>query len=79
MSGVGEPFLSQDVRYHCPVFAILKFHKPIARSFKRLIWRYDKGYYDQLRQDISSVSWNDVILQSIAKHGVKVNVLAPQP
>ena len=27
-SGVGDPFLGQDLRYHCPVFGILKFSKP---------------------------------------------------
>ena len=28
LSGVSEPFLSQDVRYHCPVYVIslLRFH-----------------------------------------------------
>ena len=28
LSGVGEPFLHQDVRYHCPVFSVFKFTKP---------------------------------------------------
>ena len=31
LSGTGEPFLEQNVRYHSPVYAMLKFHiKPTA-------------------------------------------------
>ena len=26
--GAGSPFLTQDIRYHCPVYGILKFSKP---------------------------------------------------
>ena len=33
MSGVSEPFLSQDVRYHCPVYVIFTFKKPVLKSF----------------------------------------------
>ena len=27
ISGVGEPFLDQNVRYHCPVYCVLNFSK----------------------------------------------------
>ena len=27
ISGVGEPFLDQNVRYHCPVYCVLYFSK----------------------------------------------------
>ena len=37
LSGVGDPFLHQDIRYHCPVFGIFNFHKPKCLSFKRRI------------------------------------------
>ena len=33
LSGVSEPFLSQDVRYHCPVYVIFTFKKPLLKSF----------------------------------------------
>ena len=26
-SGVGDPFLQQDLRYHCPVFGVFNFSK----------------------------------------------------
>lgn len=28
VSGVGDPFLNQGVRYHCPIYGIFKFSKP---------------------------------------------------
>ena len=37
LSGVGDPFLHQDIRYHCPVFGIFNFRKPKCLSFKRRI------------------------------------------
>ena len=33
ISGVGEPFLMQDIRYHCPTFCIFKFKKHIVKPF----------------------------------------------
>ena len=32
--GVAEPFLEQNVRYHCPIFIILNYFKPPLPSFK---------------------------------------------
>ena len=37
LSGVGDPFLNQDVRYHCPVYGIFKFTEQKCKSFKRHI------------------------------------------
>ena len=57
-SGVGDPFLHQDIRYHCPVFGILNFSKPKRKSFTRRIWRYDQGNYNLLRENVASTDWN---------------------
>lgn len=57
LSGVGEPFLEQDVRYYCPVFSVLDFNRAITRSFSRNVWLYDKGNYNNLREDISNTNW----------------------
>ena len=27
LSGVDDPFLDQNIRYHCPVYFVLNFHK----------------------------------------------------
>ena len=31
LSSVGDPFLNQQMRYHCPIFGILKFSKPKSK------------------------------------------------
>ena len=59
--GVGDPFLPQQVRYHCPVYGILNVSKPKSVSYVRNIWSYDRGNYDKLREKASSVNWNDDI------------------
>ena len=50
LSGVGEPFLIQDIRYHCPT-AQLKKH--LAKAFSRKIWLFENGYYNAFRQAVS--------------------------
>ena len=36
-SGVGDPFLQQDLRYHCPVFGVFNFSKLKRKSYVRQI------------------------------------------
>ena len=52
LSGVGDPFLHQDIRYHCPVFGVFNFRKPKCLSFKRRIWKYD----DLLNADLEKIA-----------------------
>ena len=59
-SGVGDPFLNQELRYHCPVFGILKFVKPKSKVFERHTWSYNNGNYDLLREKASSVNWDSL-------------------
>lgn len=58
LSGVGDPFIDQELRYHCPIFGIFKFSKPKFKSFLRHIWRYEYGDYNLLRQKASSTNWD---------------------
>ena len=67
LKGVGDPFLGQDLRYHCPIFGIFKFRKPIRRSFTRHIWRYEQGNYDLLKEMASTADWK-------ALHNPDINV-----
>ncbi|MES9991692.1 MAG: reverse transcriptase domain-containing protein, partial [Candidatus Thiodiazotropha sp.] len=60
LSGVGDPFLDQEFRYHCPIFGIYKFSKPKFKSFVRHIWRYEYGDYNLLRQKAASTDWNSL-------------------
>ena len=34
LSGVGDPFLNQEIRYHCPIFSVFKFTNPIENQLK---------------------------------------------
>ena len=60
VSGVGDPFLNQEIRYHCPIYGIFKFSKPKFVSFTRHIWNYDQGNYDLLRNKATSFDWDFV-------------------
>ena len=46
LSGVADPFLNQDIRFHCPVYGVLKFSKPKSKAFVRHIWSYENGNYE---------------------------------
>ena len=53
MSGVGEPFLQQNIRYHCPVFCVLNVSKPSTPSYQRKLYLYDKGKYQTFSTDLA--------------------------
>ncbi|VDI21638.1 Hypothetical predicted protein [Mytilus galloprovincialis] len=61
---VGQPFLPANIRFHSPVYGILKFQKSSNTCFKRKIWLYDRGDYDLFRRMLSDVNWNDFIESS---------------
>ena len=69
---MGDPFLGQDLRYHCPIFGIFKFYKPIRRSFTRHIRRYEQENYDLRKEMALSTDWN-------ALHNPDLNVYAKRP
>ena len=56
-SGVAEPFLHQDIRYHCPIYGICKFSKNARKFVTRCIWKYEEGNYDLLRTKFSETNW----------------------
>lgn len=58
LSGVGDPFLNQEIRYHCPIYGIFKFSKNKIHSFTRRIWSYDKGNYELLRNKAAEIDWD---------------------
>ena len=65
LSGVGESFLLQDIRYHCPTYCVLKFKKHLSKAFSRKIWLYEKGNYDAFRQTVSDYDWSTVIKEDV--------------
>ena len=60
LSGVGEPFLDQNVRYRCPVYFVLNFHKNVAPAFYRHIMLFDRGDYQSLSRDIRETDWESL-------------------
>jgi hypothetical protein len=57
--GVGPPLLDQ-VRYHCPVIGFLNAPKHASKSFKRIIWLYNQGDFDEYRRLLSLTDWESI-------------------
>lgn len=57
-SGVGDPFLTQEIRYHCPIYGIFNFSKPKNKSFLRHTWSFDRADYTKLREKASDTNWD---------------------
>ncbi|MCG8113681.1 MAG: reverse transcriptase domain-containing protein [Candidatus Thiodiazotropha taylori] len=72
LSDVGEPFLQQELRYHCPVFGILKFSKPKSKTFTRHIWNYNNGNYDHLRDMATNFDWNSCKDKNINTYAINI-------
>ena len=60
LSGTGEPFLEQNVRYHSPVYAVLKFHIKPTAVYQRHICLYDRGDFDSMSREIQDYNWDEV-------------------
>ena len=60
LSGVGDPFLQQDVRYHCPIYGIFNFAKPKQKSYTRHIWKYEQGDYVTLKHMANTFDWTSL-------------------
>ncbi len=56
-SGVYDPFLEQNIRYHCPVYGLLNLKKTKHKSFKRHVWLFEQGNYPLLREKASEFDW----------------------
>ena len=73
LSGVGDPFLTQELRYHCPVYAFLNFSKPKCKSFLRRTWSYDQGNYPLLREKASSIIWENLYDADVNKYALNIS------
>ncbi|XP_045166981.2 uncharacterized protein LOC123530276 [Mercenaria mercenaria] len=60
-SFVADPFIPNLTRFHCPVVAVLKLDKPKHTSFKRKIWLYDRGNYDDYRAKLQATNWETLM------------------
>ncbi|CAC5376657.1 unnamed protein product [Mytilus coruscus] len=57
--GVGPPLLDQ-IRYHCPVIGFINAIKPACLSFKRKIWLYKQGDFDEYRRILTKTNWDSI-------------------
>lgn len=57
-SFVNDPFIPDMIRYHVPIVTILNCSKPKVSSFKRTIWQYDKGDFNEFRNILRNTNWN---------------------
>ena len=73
VSGVGDPFLNQEIRNHCPIYGIFKFSKPKFVSFSRYIWNYDQGNYELLHNKATSFNWDSGKDNDINTYANKIN------
>ena len=71
VSGVCDPFLNQEIRYHCPIYGI--FSKPKFVSFSRRIWDYDQGNYELLRNKATSFNWDSIKDNDSNTYAKKIN------
>ena len=58
LSGVGEPFLEQNVRYHCPIYCVLNFNKTKTSIYTRKIFLYNRGNYGAFKDDLQRTDWD---------------------
>ena len=79
LSGVGEPILDQNIRYHCPVYCVLNLDKFITPIYTRHVWLYDKGDYMSFSRDLDNTDWNslrnddmDTYTNNITEHITKL-------
>ena len=70
LSGVSEPFLSQDVRYHCPVYVIFTFKNPVLKSFLRELWLYNQGDFNLFRQSVADLNWDSIKSEDVNKYAL---------
>ena len=59
-SGVGDPFLEHNIRFHCPIYFVLNFRKIVTPVLRRHIWLYDRGDYQAFSQNIIETNWESL-------------------
>ena len=59
---VGSAF-TDLTRFHCPTYGMFNCKKHTSSCYKRSIWLYDKGNYDDLRRVLQSVQLDTLIIE----------------
>ena len=66
--GVMDSFLDQDIRFHCPVFALYRVSKPNARTFTRKIWKYNECDFTTLHEKAMLVDWSAISSEDVDEY-----------
>ena len=53
-------FSSKNIRYHCPVFCVLNFIKPLTPLYQRKIYLYDRENYQTFSNDLAQTDWQSL-------------------
>lgn len=72
LHGVGEPFLDQNIRYHCPTYCILDFNKIVTPVYTRHIYLYDRGDYQSFSHDLIETDWDALACNNIDTYAINV-------
>ena len=72
LTGVGDPFLEHNIRYHCPIFCLLKFDNSAKSTFSRHIWPYDRCDFNSFRDEIQQTYWQLFKLDNIDTYAENV-------
>ena len=72
LSGVGDPLLNQEIRFHCPVFIVFKFLKPHKKLIKRHVWKYKDGDYENLKEKFRNSDWESLVNEDIDVYATNV-------
>ena len=60
LNGVGELFLDQIIRYHCPKYCFYNFDKLITPSLTRHIYLYHLDDYQTLSHELTEADWSSL-------------------
>lgn len=67
-TGIADPFLTQEIRYHCPIYEMFNFKMHKHKSIFRHTWSFERGEYNSLRQKASITNWDTFFDTDINKH-----------
>ena len=56
------------MRCHCPVYGVSSFIKPKYKCSDRIIWKYDKGDYENLKRKIHVFDRNSISDKNVDKY-----------
>ena len=75
-SGVADPFIHDQVRYHCPVILLLKFARPSLKSYTCKIWTYSQADFDKYRELLTEYHLENAAKQADIKDSVQITQAA---